>query len=71
MDGLEKLIGARCDVFAKMLYLKVAKNIDHCKLTLLDFHSLFAPLMVSKTLPLTDFYTVILSFFSKIWLRNV
>ncbi len=54
IDGMEKLIGTRCDVFAKMLYLKVAKNIDHCKLTLLDFHSLFAPLMVSKTLLLTD-----------------
>jgi len=50
MDGMEKLIGSRCDVFAKMLYLKVAKNIDHCKLTLMDFHSLFAPLMVSNLL---------------------
>lgn len=48
VDGFEKLIGARCDVFAKMLYIKAAKNIDHCKLTIIDFYNLFAPLMVSS-----------------------
>jgi hypothetical protein len=50
VDGFEKLIGARCDIFAKLLYIKASKNLDHCKLTIVDFYNLFAPLKVSNLL---------------------
>lgn len=57
VEGFESLVGARCDIFAKLLYIKASKNLDHCKLSIVDFYNLFAPLKVI-------FY--ILTFFSMI-----
>jgi hypothetical protein len=47
VEGFESLIGTRCDVFAKLLYIKASKNLDHCKLTIVDFYNIFSPLKVS------------------------
>lgn len=48
-NGFEKLMGAKCDIFAKMLYIKASKCLDYCKLTIVEFYNIFHPLMVSAT----------------------
>jgi len=45
-EGFEALMGDRCDVFAKMIYIKLSNSIDHKKLTLVEFYNLFKPIMV-------------------------
>lgn len=47
-DGFQHLFGERCDIFAKLLYIKASKCVDHFKLTVLDFHKLFAPMFSDR-----------------------
>jgi hypothetical protein len=68
IDGFEKLIGAKCDIFAKLLYVKASKGRDHCKLTILDFHAIFYPLMVSLKV-LILYRTILLRSGSMVFLR--
>lgn len=37
----EKVFGAKCDVVAKLIYMKASNNLDSCKLTIIDFWRVF------------------------------
>jgi hypothetical protein len=41
------LFGYKCDIIAKMLYIKASKCLDYSKLTIVDFYNMFSPLVVS------------------------
>jgi hypothetical protein len=47
LQGFEKLFGHRCDILAKMLYMKASRGFEDAKLSLRDFYNLFQPFMVS------------------------
>lgn len=55
VEGFERLLGAKCDIFAKMLYIKASKCLDYCKLTIVDFYNIVYPLMVRFSPPLIGF----------------
>ena len=46
--GFTRMFG-RCDVFAKLLYMKASGLKENCKLSFHDFYKLFIPLWVSFT----------------------
>jgi len=47
-DGFVNLFGERCDIFAKLLYIKASACVDHCKLSVMDFHSMFSPIFSDR-----------------------
>ena len=47
MKGFSSLFGAECEIIAKVIYMKVSKNIEHAKVGIKEFFKLLYPLMVS------------------------
>lgn len=45
--SFSELFGADCDVFAKLMYIKMANCRELCELNFLDFTSSFVPFYVS------------------------
>ena len=41
------LFGHKCDIIAKMFYIKASKCLDYSRLTIVDFYNIFSPLVVS------------------------
>lgn len=50
LQGFKKLFGYRCDILAKMLYMKASRGFKDAKLSLRVFYNLFQPFMVSNYL---------------------
>ena len=48
IEGLERILGAKCDVFAKMLYMKSSGLREKSKLQFRDFTKIFIPFWVSS-----------------------
>jgi len=46
--GFKAIFKTDCDVFATILYMKASNCKDFCRLSLIDFFSLFKALIVSK-----------------------
>lgn len=47
-EGFESVFGAKCDIFATLLYINGSHKRDFCKLNLIEFYDLFKPLLVSR-----------------------
>jgi hypothetical protein len=41
VENFDKLFGYRCDIFAKILYLRMAKGLDHAKIDFMRFIKIF------------------------------
>lgn len=41
IDNLQKLFGYKCDVFAKMLYTRMANRMDHAKIDFIRYIKCF------------------------------
>lgn len=50
LKNFEQAFGSKCDVFAKILYVKASGCLDHCKLSFKQICDVFTPLIVSKLL---------------------
>jgi len=50
VEGLERILGAKCEVFAKMLYMRASGLREKSKLQFRDFTKLFTPFWVSSLL---------------------
>ncbi len=40
-DGFESVFGARCDIMAKLLYIKCSGHRDFVKVNMVEFYSMF------------------------------
>ena len=40
-EGFGKLFNHPCDIFAKIIYIKMSKCVDHFRLTIKDFYHMF------------------------------
>ena len=41
IENFDKLFGFRCDIFAKMLYIRMSKGLDHAKIDFMKFIKIF------------------------------
>jgi hypothetical protein len=46
-EGFEKVFGARCDIFATLLYIRGSGRLDYYHINLMEFYDLFRLLLVS------------------------
>lgn len=45
INNFQKLFGHKCDIFAKILYMKMVRNKDHAKINFLQFVDVFMDLL--------------------------
>lgn len=59
IEGLERILGAKCEVFAKMLYMRASGLREKSKLQFRDFTKLFIPFWVSSPLLCLSFNLIL------------
>lgn len=52
-NSFNLVFGVKCDILAKLIYIKASKCRNNCKLTIIELYQLFKPLLVSYIFNMT------------------